>query len=118
MPGVESKKTAAVQDITEEDFQNVFDTPATTDSKKTETTESKAGVAATAELPVAEEAKVAAEPEDEELKELMKQFGSQVTALARMGFANNLLNCYLLNKHKGSLEETITWLLKLDVNRT
>jgi hypothetical protein len=50
---------------------------------------------------------------DEEVRELTAKYGSQLAALARMGFTNTVLNGYLLNKHNGNVETVITWLLRL-----
>jgi hypothetical protein len=78
-------------------------------------------VPAPAATPAEEEVEAGEEEDevvDEEMLELTKKYGSQLTALARMGFTNTLLNGYLLNKHNGNLESAITWLLRLDVSQS
>eukprot|EP00808_Paulinella_micropora_P011339 g13199.t1 len=57
-------------------------------------------------------AQAAAQQGDEE-NALKNKYGPKLEALSKMGFTNTLLNGYLLEKHQGNMEETVTMLVKL-----
>eukprot|EP00808_Paulinella_micropora_P021876 g40342.t1 len=122
----------SVEDATEEDFQ-VVSAPSPTEEafaaipaepaqaapeQKLPARENKhqAPKEAAPSQPVPRPASAPVEEPDADLQVLKAKWGAQLKTLAGMGFTNELLNCYLLNKHNGNLEEVVTWLLKLDVN--
>eukprot|EP00808_Paulinella_micropora_P020505 g78089.t1 len=124
----------SVEDATEEDFQ-VVSAPSPTEEAFAAIPAEPAQAAPEQKLPARENkhkhqapkeaapsqpaprpASAPVEEPDADLQVLKAKWGAQLKTLAGMGFTNELLNCYLLNKHNGNLDEVVTWLLNLDVN--
>jgi outer membrane biosynthesis protein TonB len=48
---------------------------------------------------------------------LQEKYNSQLGVLESMGFTNAQLNLYLIQNHKGNVEQTVSWLLEMEKTR-
>jgi len=48
---------------------------------------------------------------------LREKYNGQLDVLESMGFTNAQLNLYLIQKHKGNVEQTVSWLLEMEKTR-